>query len=64
MTLATFARMVQEMRLAQKAYFAARRRGEAATGDLEASKRLERLIDKTCDEILEGPTLFDGSDDA
>ncbi len=52
MTLAAFARMVQEMRLAQKAYFTVRRTGYLAPNELEASKRLERLIDKACDEIL------------
>ncbi len=59
-----FAKLVQAMRLAQKAYFAARHHGEAAADELEASKALERKVDKACDELVAGqPTLFDWDSD-
>ncbi len=63
MTFIELARLVQAMRSAQKAYFAARRRGEAATGELEASRRHEREIDGICNAILNPRPLFDRSDD-
>jgi len=48
-----FARLVKDMRQAQKQYF--RERG----GDnLEASKKLEKMVDRKIESILE-PRLFD-----
>ena len=54
MTEREFARLVLRMRMAQKAYFRARKQI-----DLEDSKRLEREVDVACNEILRQPTLFD-----
>jgi hypothetical protein len=52
MTAIELARLVTEMRDAQKKYF--RDRGQ---GDLEASKRLEREVDRAAKEILSGDVL-------
>ncbi len=64
MTIVDYARLVEAMRAAQKAYFAARRRGEAATGELEVSKGLERQVDKVTMEINDRSIYFDWKDDA
>ncbi len=64
MSFSEFARLVQAMRSTQKAYFAARHHGEAAAEELEASKALERKVDKACEELVAGqPTLFDWDSD-
>ncbi len=64
MSFSEFAKLVQTMRSAQKAYFAARHHGEAAADELEAAKVLERKVDKACDELVAGqPTLFDWDSD-
>lgn len=54
MTIHELARMVLDMRDAQRAYFRTR-----TQGDLESSKRREREIDRVVGEILSPPTLFD-----
>ena len=58
MTVKELARMVYEMRKAQKEYFKGR-----GSDSLEESKRLEREIDKTVEEVLRGQgSLFDTED--
>lgn len=53
MTVDELARLVLDTRRAQNEYFRTR-----STGALETSKRLERSLDLTVDEILRQPTLF------
>ena len=56
MTTIELARLVHEMREAQKAYFRDRRQG-----DLTHSKELERQLDKTVKTILqEQPAMLPG----
>jgi hypothetical protein len=50
-----FARLVQAMRAKQNDYF---RKGRL-TADLTAARDLEREVDRSAREILQGPTLFD-----
>jgi hypothetical protein len=56
MDLKALADLVRRMREAQRRYFAGR-----STGDLEASKALERQVDAACREVLDPPQpgLFD-----
>lgn len=54
MTLYQLAGLVGRMRAAQKRYFSTRN----AT-DLDASKKLEREVDRAVKEALEAPSLFD-----
>jgi hypothetical protein len=53
MTALELARLVAEMRRAQRAYF--RMRTPAA---LDRSKQLERELDRAVEEIVRGPYLF------
>jgi hypothetical protein len=53
MTMVELARLVAEVREAQKAYF--RTRSAAA---LESSKAMEKRLDRVVMEILVAPTLF------
>jgi len=53
MTAAELARLVTEMRAAQRAYF--RSRSDSA---LEASKALEKRVAAACRECLSQPGLF------
>jgi phosphate uptake regulator len=55
MTAVELARLVAEMRRVQRHYFRTRNQDE-----LEASKRLERDVDRAVEEVLRQPTLFDG----
>lgn len=48
-----FAKLVIEMRKAQKAYFRNRQ-----PSDLERSKQLEKQVDQAAQNIVEGPGLF------
>jgi hypothetical protein len=52
-TVAELARAIAKMRNAQRTYFRTR-----AQGDLNESKRLERMLDEIVVEILQQPTLF------
>jgi hypothetical protein len=53
--LKAFARLVNEMRQAQKEYF--RTRSPAA---LERSKQLEKRVDEATADVFRQPTFFDG----
>lgn len=53
MTLDALARLVAEMRRAQKEYFRTR-----SSTTLEESKRLEKSVDAAVRECLSQPTLF------
>jgi hypothetical protein len=64
--LQQFVRMVHEMRLAQKTYFAARRQNKPGTAQaLDRAKALEQQVDETVKAINEQaaatPGLFDPS---
>lgn len=54
MTAEEYARLVKEMRRAQKRWFA----GDKSREALDESRRLERAVDKATEEILAGPSLF------
>jgi hypothetical protein len=54
MTLEELARLVAEMRRAQRSYFRNR-----STAKLEESKRLERRLDAAVEEVLGQPSLFE-----
>lgn len=60
MTVEKLAKLVQEMRAAQKQYFRLR-----STDALEQSKRLERIVDISVKDVLENQQmqLFSGSED-
>ncbi len=53
-SLRSLARLVGEMREAQRRHFRTR-----SQGDLDASKALERRVDQAVREVLEQPSLFD-----
>lgn len=55
-SLQTFAKLVQEMRKAQKEYFKSRKMGlQTVSNDwLNKSKKLEREVDDTAAEIMQG----------
>lgn len=59
--LLAYARLVNDMRKAQRCYFTARRKGANADDALEASKRLEKAVDAMTLDVLEltTPSLFD-----
>lgn len=57
MTLDQFARLVADMREAQREYF--RTRSSTA---LDRSKRLERQVDQAIKDHADGPSLFDRSE--
>ncbi len=57
MTTIELARLVAEMRIAQRKYFRTR-----APGDLERSKALERRADAAVEAVLRQPTLIWGDD--
>jgi hypothetical protein len=54
MTTVELARLIVEMRAAQKEYFRTRTQGA-----LERSKQLERQLDRAVVDVLRQPTLFD-----
>jgi hypothetical protein len=58
MTRNELARLVLNMRKAQKAYFKSR-----SSVVLEESKRLERQVDLAVEECLSHPTLFGDEDE-
>ncbi len=61
MTTLELAREVRAMRDAQKAYFAARRKGLPGSAELEASKAAEKRVDATVKGLLEDyPALLPG----
>lgn len=61
MTTIELARLVREMREAQKLYFAARRKGLAGSAELELSKRTEKRLDVAVKEILDDqPAMLPG----
>lgn len=60
-TLDQLARLVRDMRGAQIAYFAARRRGEQARQELDESRRLEREVDRAIAEALSPQTDLFGA---
>ncbi len=64
MTTIELARMVKQMRDAQKSYFKARREGLQGGTELEDSKRCEKRVDTTVEGLLEDyPALLPGMGD-
>jgi hypothetical protein len=59
--LLAYARLVNDMRKAQRCYFAARRKGHHADELKDASIRLEKAVDALTVDVLEltTPSLFD-----
>lgn len=59
--LLAYARLVNDMRKAQRNYFAARRKGQHADDALDCSKRLEKAVDAMTLDVLDltTPCLFD-----